>query len=166
MKTGRGIPTYLFNVTSLDEFVKWRYSAAELRCWGLKMSKMEEALQLVEGGMRQAEAARQAGVSRQALNAALKAQASGNYTPRPEPATGRICSECKGPIPDTAQAGAVTCCPACRVKRTRRLKKEGEAGKTEPALDLLGNPMSDPDAERLARIAAERALLGLPPWKA
>lgn len=88
------------------------------------MTKMEEALKLFEGGMRQAEAARQVGVSRQSLNAAIKAQVSGNYTPRPEPLTGRVCSECKGAIPDSAQAGAVTCSPACRVKRTRRLKKE------------------------------------------
>jgi len=98
---------------------------------------------------------------RQALNAAIKALASGNYTPRPEPETGRICSECKAPIPDTAQATATTCSGTCRVARARRLKKEAQAGE----VDLLGNPMTPIDADQFEQArkrgeakAAARAL--------
>ena len=103
-------------------------------------SSSRKALKLVDSGMSQAEAAKECGITRQAVDDALKrrkvqeAKALGD----------RACSECGQPLASDARADATTCSGACRVSRSRRLAKEKEAGAR-------------------ASINAERAKLGLPP---
>lgn len=99
------------------------------------MNKSQAALVLIDQGATQADAARAVGISRQAVAAALKAR-------KAKPVE-RQCSECGVALPDAARSGAMTCSGACRVKRARRLKAQA----VKDAAD---------------RIAAERALLGLP----
>lgn len=101
-------------------------------------SNTAKALKLVDSGVSKAEAARQAGISRQAIDDGLKRRAAKEGG---KPA--RCCSECDALLPADARSDATTCSAKCRVKRSRRLKKEKAA-------------------ERLARIAAERLRLGLP----
>jgi len=101
-------------------------------------SSTTKALKLVDSGISKAEAARQAGISRQAIDDGLKRRAAKEGG---KPA--RCCSECDALLPADARSDATTCSPAYRVKRSRRLAKEKAA-------------------ERLARIAAERLRLGLP----
>jgi predicted nucleic acid-binding Zn ribbon protein len=91
------------------------------------------ALKLVEGGLPVAVAAKQAGVSRQAV-----------YLAKAKPKiAGRTCSECSKAIAEDARPEASTCSGACRVKRYRRLAAEKKA-------------------ERPTRVAEERRKLGLP----
>lgn len=123
---------------------------------GSEESRVAKALKLFDSGVSKAEAAKECGISRQAVDDALKRREARAALAE----QARTCSECSSPLPADARASMTTCSRRCRTAKSRRLAKEkGE-------VDLLGNPMSDPDAERLARIAAERAKLGLPPGKA
>ena len=102
------------------------------------MSKTQEALRLVDSGATVAEAAKETGITRQAICGALKARKL-HQTRGPH-----SCSECGVILSATVRAGAMTCSGKCRVARSRRLLKEGEAMMRE-------------------RIERERLALGLPP---
>lgn len=102
------------------------------------MSKTQEALKLVDSGMPPAVAAKQTGITRQAVDDALKRRVTQAEKPV------RQCSECGQCLPKDARAGALTCSNRCRTARARRLAKEKEATKRN-------------------NINRERASLGLPP---
>lgn len=102
------------------------------------MSKTQEALKMVDSGIPPAIAAKQTGISRQAVDDALKRRAVQADKPV------RQCSECGQWLPKDARVGALTCSNRCRTARARRLAKEKEA-------------------RRRANINRERAALGLPP---
>ena len=102
------------------------------------MSKTQEALALVDSGATFAEAAKAAGITRQAICGALSAR---KLLQAREP---RSCSECGVLLPTNARADAMTCSAKCRVARLRRLLKEGEAMMRK-------------------KIERERLALGLPP---
>ncbi|WP_153144922.1 helix-turn-helix domain-containing protein [Dechloromonas sp. H13] len=101
-------------------------------------SRTAKALKLVDNGSSPAEAAKACGISRQAVDDALKLRKLRELR------AVRTCSECGGELPADARADAATCSGACRVARARRLAKEKKA-------------------EALAKINAERAVLGYPP---
>ena len=102
------------------------------------MSKTQEALRLVDSGIQPAIAAKQTGITRQAVDDALKRRAAKAEKPA------RQCSECGQWLPKDARAGALTCSNRCRTARARRLAKEKETTKR-------------------ANINRERVALGLPP---
>lgn len=101
-------------------------------------SRTAKALKLVDSGVYPAEAAKACGISRQAVDDALKLRKLRELR------AVRTCSECGGELPADARADAATCSGACRVARVRRLAKEKKA-------------------VALAKINAERAVLGYPP---
>jgi hypothetical protein len=102
-------------------------------------SRVSRTLKLVDSGMSPSAAAKELGVTRQAVDDALKRRAA-KLVEKPE----RHCSECGATLPATARAGAQTCSGKCRVARSRRLAGE----KASDARD---------------RINADRLKLGLPP---
>lgn len=102
------------------------------------MSKTQEAMKLVDSGATVAEAAKETGITRQAIFGALKARKL-HQSRAP-----RSCSECGAILAATAREDAMTCSGKCRVARSRRLLKEGEATMRE-------------------KIERERSALGLPP---
>jgi hypothetical protein len=101
-------------------------------------SRTAKALKMVDVGLSHAEAAKACGISRQAVDDALKRRKLR------ECKAVRTCSECGGELPADARTDATTCSGACRVARARRLAKEKKA-------------------EALAKINAERAKLGYSP---
>ena len=105
---------------------------------GDEESSSQKALKLVDIGRSPAEAAKVCGISRQAVDDALKLRKLR------EAKMVRTCSECGGELPADARTDAATCSGACRVARARRLANEKKA-------------------EALAKINAERAALGYPP---
>ena len=102
------------------------------------MSKSQEALALVDSGMSPSAAAKVSGVTRQAVDDALRRRKAQAEKPV------RQCSECGATLPATARAGAVTCSGKCRVARLRRLAGEKESAARD-------------------RINADRLKLGLAP---
>lgn len=117
---------------------------------GTEESRVSKAMKLVDGGISKAAAAKECGISRQAIDDGLKRRAA-----REAKSTRRQCSECDALLPVNARADASTCSAKCRTARSRRLAKEQGAAPV-PAAVL------DPDADRRRRIDAERARLGLP----
>lgn len=118
-----------------------------------------KALALVDAGGKISAAARETGVSTQALYLALKREGGAKQPLRPEAQAGersaaeaqakpkageRFCSECGQALPADARASAKTCSGACRTARQRRVAKEKKG-------------------EALSNINAERAVLGYPP---
>lgn len=89
------------------------------------MSKSQEALAAVDSGMSPSAAAKVTGITRQAVEDALKRRAV-KQQPKPQ----RTCSECGAILPANAREGAMTCSPKCRTARSRRL---GPQPKPEPA---------------------------------
>ncbi len=94
------------------------------------MSKSEQALALVDSGVPPSAAAKATGISRQAVEDAMKRRAA-KLQPKPE----RRCSECGAALPASARAGAMTCSVKCRVARSRRLSVKSEA-EPEEEIDL------------------------------
>lgn len=95
-------------------------------------SRTAKALKLVDNGSSPAEAAKACGISRQAVDDALKLRKLRELR------AVRTCSECGGELPTDARADAATCSGACRVARARRLRKKLGV----PPVDLLGLPLS------------------------
>lgn len=116
----------------------------------IEESNTAKALKLVDSGISKAAAAKECGISRQAIDDGLKRRVA-----RQTKSTRRQCSECDALLPVNARADANTCSAKCRTARSRRLAKEKGAAPV-PAEVL------DPDDERRRRIDAERARLGLP----
>ena len=95
-------------------------------------SRTAKALKLVDVGLSPAEAAKACGISRQAVDDALKRRKL------QECKAVRTCSECGGELPVDVRTDAATCSGACRVARARRLRKKLGV----PPVDLLGLPLS------------------------
>lgn len=92
-------------------------------------SSSRKALKLVDIGLSPAEAAKECGISRQAVDDALKRRKLR------EAKMVRTCSECGGELPADVRTDATTCSGACRVARARRLRKK--------LVDFLGLPLSN-----------------------
>mgnify|MGYP000866640301 CR=1 FL=1 len=102
------------------------------------MSKSKEALALVDSGVSPSAAAKELGISRQAVDDALRRRKAQANKPM------RQCSECGATLPSDARMGATTCSIKCRVAKSRRCLREMKANSR-------------------ASINAERLKLGLPP---
>jgi len=103
---------------------------------GTEESRVAKALKLVDSGVSKAEAAKACGISRQAVDDALKRREARAALAEQV----RVCSECGNPLPPEARASASTCSTKCRTFKSRRLAKEKAADLEE-------------------RVARERALL-------
>lgn len=93
-------------------------------------SNTAKALKLVDSGVSKAAAAKECGISRQAIDDGLKRRAAKEGG---KPA--RCCSECNALLPADARSDATTCSLGCRVKRSRRLKKEKAAERSARIAD-------------------------------
>ena len=88
------------------------------RSMDVEESRTAKALKLVDSGMPSAEAAKDCGISRQAVDDALKRRKLR------EAKMVRTCTECGGELPADVRTDATTCSGACRVARARRLRKK------------------------------------------
>lgn len=102
------------------------------------MSKSQEAVVLVDSGVSPSAAAKELGISRQAVDDALRRRTARANKPI------RQCSECGATLPPDARMDATTCSTKCRVAKSRRSMREMKANAR-------------------ANINAERLKLGLPP---
>lgn len=123
---------------------------------GAEESRVAKALKLVDTGVSKAEAAKECGISRQAVDDALKRREARAALAE----QARTCSECGAPLPAGARVSMTTCSRRCRTAKSRRVAKE-KAGE----VDLLGNPMTPIDADQFEQArkrgeakAAARAL--------
>lgn len=82
------------------------------------MNRTKQAIALVDSGATPSAAAKLVGITRQAVDAALRHRAQ----IKPE----RTCDVCGTVLPASARKDAMTCSVRCRVARVRRIKAEAE----------------------------------------